>query len=119
MKTKLTLLLVACCGLLAFVQINLNGKWVGHIPRPHSTDTATFVYELQQTNNSLTGDIIGPDGGSVPIDSGKGAGNNFSFGITEGNGYVKITGIYYTDSLSSNVALPNGRVLHMKMLRSK
>jgi hypothetical protein len=120
MKNKLFILLLAVSGcLMAFSQINLTGKWVGHLIRPHSTDSATFVYNLQQTNNTLTGTLLGPDGGSVAIDSGKVAGNNFSFGITEGNGWVKITGTYYTDSLSSNVLLPNGRLLHIKMLRSK
>ena len=108
----------ACC-LMAFSQINLTGKWVGHLIRPHSTDSATFIYNLQQTNNTLTGAITGPDGVNVDIDSGKVAGNNFSFGITEGGGWVKITGTYYPDSLSSNVMLPNGRLLHLKMLRSK
>ena len=119
MKNKLFLLLLITTGcLVAFAPVNLTGKWVGHLVRPHTTDTATFVYDLQQNNNTLTGTLVGPDG-SVTIDSGKVAGNNFSFGITEGNGYVKITGTYYPDSLSSNVSLPNGRLLHLKMLRSK
>jgi hypothetical protein len=113
------LLLMVTCGLLAFTQINLTGKWVGHLVRPHSTDTATFVFDLQQANSALTGNVIGPDGGSVPIDSGKVAGSNFSFSITEAYGQAKITGTFYSDSLGTNVALPNGRKLHMKMLRSK
>ncbi len=120
MKNKTFLLLSAAsfC-LMAFSQINLTGKWVGHLVIPHSTDSATFVYDLKQTDNALTGNLIGPDGGSVSIDSGKVAGNNFSFIISEADGRVKINGTYYTDSLSSNVALPNGRQLHLKMLRSK
>ena len=120
MKNRLILfLLIAAGALMAFSQVNLTGKWVGHLVRPHSTDSAKFVYNLQQTNNTLTGAVIGPDGGSVDIDSGKVAGNNFSFIITEAYGQAKITGTYYTDSLSSNVALPNGHLLHLKMLRSK
>jgi hypothetical protein len=120
MKNKFILLsLMLTCGLMAFTQINLSGKWIGHLIRPHSTDSATFVYNLTQTNNTLTGAVAGPDGGSVDIDSGKVAGNNFSFIITENYGQAKIKGTYYTDSLSSNVALPNGHKLHLKMLRFK
>ena len=120
MKNRLILfLLIAAGALMAFSQVNLTGKWVGHLVRPHSTDSVTFVYDLQQNNNVLTGNLIGPDGGSVAIDSGKVAGNNFSFVITESYGEAKITGIYYPDSLSTNVALPNGHTLHLKLLRSK
>jgi hypothetical protein len=120
MKNKIILLLIAAsfC-LVAFSQINISGKWIGHLLRPHSTDSAAFVYNLQQTDNTLTGAVIGPDGGSVTIDSGKVTGSNFSFIITEAYGPAKITGTYYNDSLSSNVALPNGHLLHLKMLRSK
>jgi hypothetical protein len=119
MKNKILFLFVIACCLMAFTQINLTGKWVGYLLRPNSTDTATFTYDLQQTNTTLTGTLTGPDGPAVDIDSGKVDGNNFSFSITEANGEVKITGIYYTDSLSSNVALPNGHILHMKMMRTK
>jgi hypothetical protein len=119
MKNKILLLLLTACCLMAFTQTNLTGKWVGYLIRPNSTDTATFTYDLKQTNNTLTGSLIGPDGPAVGIDSGMVAGNNFSFSITEADGQVKITGIYYSDSLGSNVALPNGHILHLKMMRSK
>jgi hypothetical protein len=119
MKNKAFFLLLAASSfLMAFSQINLTGKWVGQLVRPHSTDWATFVYDLQQTNNTLTGTLIGPDGGGVAIDSGKVIGYAFSFIITEAYGQAKITGTYYTDSLTSNVALPNGHLLHLTLLRA-
>lgn len=115
----LLLLLAGTVCLMAFTQINMSGKWVGHLVRPHSTDSATFVFTLQQANNALTGTVTGPDGHDLDIDSGKVADKNFSFIITENYGQAKISGTYYADSLGANVALPNGHKLHMKMLRLK
>jgi hypothetical protein len=119
MKNKvLLLLLAAVAGLMAFSAINLTGKWTGHLLIPHSTDSATFVYDLQQTNDTLTGSILGPDG-DVTIYNGKVAGNKFSFSIAEAYGEAKITGTYYGDSLGSNIAFPNGKMLHLTLMHSK
>jgi len=120
MKNKvLLLLLTAAVGLMAFSNINLTGKWTGHLLVPHSTDSATFVYDLQQTNDTLTGSLIGPDGGGNNIYNGKVTGDKFSFSIAEADGEVKIAGTYYGDSLGSNIALPNGKMLHLRLMRSK
>jgi hypothetical protein len=120
MKNKvLLLLLAAVAGLMAFSAINLTGKWTGHLLIPHSTDSATFVYDLQQTNDTLTGSIIGPDGGGTNIYNGKVTGNKFSFSIAEAYGEAKIAGTYYGDSLGSNITFPSGKTLHLTLMHSK
>jgi hypothetical protein len=69
MKNKIFLLpLMATFCLMAFSQFIITGKWIGHLVRPHTTDTATFVYDLKQTNDILTGNLVSPDGASVAID---------------------------------------------------
>jgi hypothetical protein len=119
MKYKLLLLAAAFCA-MAFSQVkNLTGSWVGRLARPNSTDTATFTYDLKQTDAALAGSLIGPDGGAVEVDNGRVAGNTFSFNITEAYGEAKIEGIYYGDSIGTNILFPNGKVIHLRLIRSK
>jgi hypothetical protein len=105
--------------MIAFCQVkNLSGTWVGRLPRPHSTDTATFTYNFKQTDDALAGRLEGPDGG-VEVENGRVTGDKFSFNITEAYGEAKVEGVYYGDSIGTNIMFPNGKLLHLKLLRSR
>lgn len=118
MAMKIILSLLAL-SLMALCQVkNLTGAWVGRLPRPHSTDTVTFTYNFKQTDDVLAGSLAGPDG-SVEVENGRVAGDKFSFNVTEAYGEAKVEGIYYGDSIGTNIMFPSGKVLHLKLLRSK
>jgi hypothetical protein len=118
MAMKIILSLLAF-SLMAFCQVkNLTGNWVGRLAMPHGTDSVTFTYSFQQKDDALSGNIIGP-GGAVEVDNGRVTGDKFSFNITEAYGEAKVEGVYYGDSIGTNIMFPNGKVLHLKLLRSK
>ena len=115
----LVLLQAAVAAVMAFSTVNLTGKWVGHLPVPHSTkDSVAVIYNLEQAGDSLTGSLTGPDG-TLAINGGKVVGDKFSFGIMSGMHGATIDGVYLGDSLRSNITLTSGTVLHLTLMRAK
>src|ERR1700761_1045823 len=114
----LVLLQVVVASVMAFSTVNLTGKWVGHLPVPHSTDSVAVIYNLEQAGDSLTGSLTGPDG-VLEIQGGKVMGDKFTFNIMSGAHGAAIDGVYLGDSLRSNITLTGGKVLRLTLLRSK
>lgn len=68
----------------------LNILFLCHILAPFSSIN---TYNFKQTDNALN--------------------------ITEAYGEAKIEGIYYGDSIGTNIMFPSGKVLHLRLMRSK
>ena len=103
MKRKLfnSIALFCCFIFLMAVIADLNGKWTGVIKTPDG-NSLNVSYNFKVNNDILTGTAESPEG-IVPIDSGKVAGNIFSFQVTvDGNAYPH-TGKFYDDSCSLDI----------------
>ena len=87
MKIKLfttSALFVFVIVLLAAAIADLNGRWKGTIEVPDGNEIQA-VYNFKVDGEKLTGTAESPSG-VVSIDSGKVAGNSFSFQVTvDGN----------------------------------
>lgn len=104
MKRKLFNVIALCCCsfFLMAVIADLNGKWTGVIKTPDGNDLNVF-YNFKVNGDTLTGTANSSEGRMVSIDSGKVAGNTFSFQVTvDGNTYPH-TGKVYNDSCAMDI----------------
>jgi hypothetical protein len=103
MKKKLfnSIAVCSCFIFLMAVIADLNGRWTGVVKTPDGNDLNVF-YNFKVNGDTLTGTAESPEG-VVPIDSGKVAGNTFSFQVTvDGNAYPH-TGKLYDDSCGIDI----------------
>jgi hypothetical protein len=116
MKRKL-LKVIALCSCFIFlmaVSANLDGKWKGVIKTPDGNDLEA-TYNFKVDGDKLTGTAESPSG-VVTIDSGKVAGNDFSFKVTvDGNDYPH-KGIFYNDSCGLDIDF-GGQIIHTTLVR--
>ncbi|MDQ6901606.1 MAG: glycoside hydrolase [Bacteroidota bacterium] len=117
MKSKLFTMsaLFACIIVLIAAAIaDLNGRWKGTIKVPDGSEIQA-VYNFKVDGDKLTGTAESPSG-VVAIDSGKVAGNSFSFQVTvDGNDYNH-KGIMYDDSCGVDIDF-GGQLVHTTIMR--
>jgi hypothetical protein len=96
------------------VLASLDGKWTGIVKTPDGNEL-NVIYNFKTDGDKLTGTAESPSG-VVPIDSGKVAGNTFSFQVTvDGNDYPH-KGIIYGDSCGLDIDL-GGQMIHTTIVR--
>lgn len=103
MKRKLFNVIALCCCTFFIMAViaDLNGKWRGVIKTPDGNDL-DVSYNFKVNGDNLTGTAESPEG-IVTIDSGKVAGNTFTFQVTvDGNAYPH-TGKVYDDSCGLDI----------------
>jgi hypothetical protein len=66
-----------------------DGKWTGSIETPMGTIPVGF--ELKADGTALSGTSLGPDGGAIPIKSGKVDGNKITFSVDIDFGGMAVT----------------------------
>jgi hypothetical protein len=120
MKRKLIAPALVFSGfLIAFAFFaDLNGKWSGLLNAP-TGDQYPLSYDFKVNGNKLTG-TLDVAGMSVPIDSGKVSGENFSFSVSVQGRAYPTTGKYYAngDSVGMDVDF-GGPKSHAKFTRDK
>ena len=92
----------------------LDGRWTGtiHVPDGNQVDV---VYNFKTSGDTLTGTAESPEG-VVSIDSGKVAGNTFSFQVTvDGNVYPH-KGTQYGDSCGVDIDF-GSQIVHTTIVR--
>lgn len=117
MKRKIfTIAALICCFTVCLAAIvDMTGKWTGTIRTPDGNDLQIY-YVFKVDGNKLTGTAKG-DGDATQIDSGKIAGNDFSFNVSNPEGTVfRHSGKYYGDSVSMNIEF-GGNKLHATLKR--
>lgn len=106
MKIKILVLVLICSTMigLAAVFADVNGKWTGTFSGPDG-NPIDVTYNIKVDGDKLTGDATA-QGFTLKLDSGKIAGADLKFSITNDEG-VKIphVGKYFAqgDSISMNV----------------
>jgi len=116
MKRKLfNAIALGCCFIFLMAVIaSLDGKWAGVIKTPDGNDL-NVAYNFKVDGDKLTGTAESPSG-MVIIDSGKVAGNDFSFQVTvDGNDYPH-KGKLYDDSCGIDIDF-GSQVIHTTLLR--
>jgi hypothetical protein len=116
MKKKLFYAIaLGCCFIFLMAVIaSLDGKWVGVINTPDG-NVLNVAYNFKVDGDKLTGTAESPSG-MVTIDSGRVAGNDFSFKVTvDGNDYPH-KGKFYDDSCGIDIDFGT-QVIHTTVVR--
>ncbi len=117
MKRKFLFAVAVCCCFIFLMAISasLDGRWKGTLTTPDGEDIQA-VYNFKVDGDVLTGTAESPNG-TVTIDSGKVAGDTFSFSVTvDGNAYPH-TGKMYDDSCGVDVNFGGGQMVHETLVR--
>ncbi|MEP7232661.1 MAG: hypothetical protein ABI691_20545 [Ginsengibacter sp.] len=104
------------CSFIFFLVVlaDLNGKWTCIIKTPDGNELPV-TYNFKVDGDKLSGTAESPNG-VVPIDSGKVAGDTFSFQVTvDGNDYPH-KGKVYDDSCGLDIDL-GGQIVHTTLAR--
>jgi hypothetical protein len=109
------ILLIACFIVVIAVIADLNGKWKGTLKTPDGNEIP-LTYNFKVDGDKLTGTAETPEG-SVPIDSGKVAGDTFKFQVTVDGSAYPHTGMVYADSCSLAIGF-QGTKLHTTLKRA-
>ncbi len=105
---------LSCAFFFVVLLANLDGKWKGSITTP---DGGNFPvsYNFKVDGATLTGTAESQEG-TATIDSGKIAGNDFSFSVTVDGKTYPHTGKVYDDSCSIDINF-GGPMVHTTLLR--
>ena len=105
---------LSCGFFLIALLATLDGKWTGTITTPDGSNVPVS-YNFKVDGATLTGTAGSPHG-TATIDSGKIAGNDFSFSVTvDGNAYPH-KGKIYDDSCGIDINF-GGPIVHTTLLR--
>ena len=87
---RLALVVTLC--VVAFVPLyaaDVDGKWTGSLDTPMGALPMEFNFKAD--GSTLSGSMLGPDGGQIPIKNGKIDGNKISFSLDVDFGQGPIT----------------------------
>ncbi len=118
MKKKLfsTAALVCGCFLVCLAVIaDLSGNWSGVLNLPNGGDYPVN-YTFKVDGDKLTGSA-NSEQGSLPLDSGKITGADFSFSLDFNGTLIKHTGKFYGDSCGLDVYF-QGNKIHTTLKRA-
>ena len=116
MKRKLFNSIALCCCFIFLMAVlaSLDGRWTGVVKTPDGNEL-NVIYNFKTDGDKLTGTVESPSG-VMSIDSGKVAGNTFSFQVTvDGNDYPH-KGTIYDDSCGLDIDF-GGQLMHTTLVR--
>ncbi|MBI3209418.1 MAG: hypothetical protein HYZ37_11040 [Candidatus Solibacter usitatus] len=90
MKKLLFVLAILSLMVIAGLAADINGKWVGQVPRGDQSTETTFTFKME--GEKLTGTMSGGQGGPSAIEDGKVSGDSVSFSVTTQRGKRTFTG---------------------------
>jgi len=114
----ITALLLCCFAICYAVIADMGGQWSSVFNAPDG-NAYPLTYTFKIDGSNLTG-TLETAGTSVPIDSGKVAGENLSFSVSVQGVTYSHKGKYYTgaDTIGMNVTF-EGNKGHIKLTRPK
>ena len=119
-KRIFTTISLVCCLVICFAAIaDLSGKWTGLIKTPDGNDV-TLIYIFKVDGDKLTGTVQQQgEGEAAKIDSGKVAGNDITFSVTNQDGLViPHNGKFYGYSIGMDINF-NGAKFHTTLKRAE
>ena len=116
MKRKLFNSIALCCCFIFLMAViaTLDGKWTGVVKTPDGNEL-NVIYNFKTDGDKLTGTVDGPSG-VIPLDSGKVAGNTFSFQVMVDGTVYPHTGKLYDDSCGLDIDF-GGQLIHTTLVR--
>jgi len=90
---RLALVVTLC--VVAFVPLyaaDVDGKWTGSLDTPMGALPMEFNFKAD--GSMLSGSMLGPDGGQIPIKNGKIDGNKISFNVSIDFGGMSLDFVY-------------------------
>ena len=116
MKRNFINVFALCCCFIFLMGViaDLNGRWTGVLTTPDG-NSLDVIYNFKVDGDILTGTAESP-AGLATLDSGKVAGNDFSFQVTvDGNSYPH-KGKFYNDSCGIDVDF-GSQIVHETLVR--
>ena len=86
---------------------DVTGKWTGEIAGPDG-GSMTITFSLKQDGTKLTGTSQGPQGDPLEIQDGKVDGDKISFTVSFGDMKIKHDGTIKGDEIALNVKMEGG-----------
>jgi hypothetical protein len=93
MGRRLLIAIALCSLVLVPVQAaDVDGKWTGSLDTPMGALPMEFNFKADGA--ALSGSMLGPDGGQIPIKNGKIDGNKISFNVSIDFGGMSLDFVY-------------------------